>query len=126
MPAPGEQRTGNGISSFVVLDPTGNTVCLDENRWKTHISVYHPEVAQQIENVEKAVREPDAIIKNSCEYSTYYYYRLTGKSQHRADDIYLAVCVQIDLQTKSGFVKTAHLCRTIRNKGSELIWLNRK
>jgi hypothetical protein len=54
-----------------------------------------------------------------------HYYRLTGRTFYRFNDIYLTIVVRRDEEAKWENLKTAHLIKELRKEG-QTIWMRRK
>ena len=120
-----QERTqkANG-QDLQVIDPLGYTICLQMERWERHITAGHPELKDKLDLVTETLSSPQAIIRKTMGTSTVcLYYRLTGRTFYRYNDIYTSVVVDLNESAKTGSVKTAHLVRKI-SKG-ELIWMQR-
>jgi hypothetical protein len=128
-PAPQEQtptvlpKRGNGTSVFHVLDPEGFEIVLEIERWD-HIVVGHPEIKPLLDLLELTISGPEVIMQDGCRKETHYYYRLTGRSVLRRNDLYLVAVVRRSTTEKQGTVRTAYLVKGVR-KG-QLVWLSRK
>ncbi|HYL64001.1 MAG TPA: hypothetical protein VE077_15395 [Candidatus Methylomirabilis sp.] len=123
--APAAPKKANGKDVLLrVTDPEGYEIKLDLDRWEKHIVVGHPEMKDYLDLVAKTLAEPEVIKHSPVQDETYFYYRLTGRSFHRKNDIYMSVVVQRDEETKKGFVKTAHLVKKM-NPAGETIWMRR-
>ena len=70
-----------------------------------------------------AIREPEVILE-SIPREVCVYYRLTGRSVLRRNDLFIAVVVARGDKDKKGVVKTAYLVKGIK-KGWKLVWLKR-
>lgn len=122
--SPGGPKEGNGSTLFCVSDPQGFAIALDVNKWETHIVVRHPELRPHLDGVRRTIEAPE-LIQVSEGSATAYYYRLTGRTEKRAGDLYIQVVVNRNEETKSGWVKTAHLLRTIKSDERRTVWLKR-
>lgn len=120
------RRGKNGKRLLAVTDPTGYQITLSVNCWEKHITAQHPELRTRLDDVQKTMEHPEVIQRALDAGSTYYYYRLSGRSFYRFKDVYILVVVDRDDATKTGFVKTAHMVAKMRSKGGEVIWLRRK
>jgi hypothetical protein len=122
IPAP--VKTGYGMELFKAKDPQGFEISLGVETWETHILARHPEMADLLDMVMKTVLEPEVIQQSPRQPTTYYYYRLSGRKIFRRDDLFAMVIVNRDNESKTGFVKTAHLVDKL--KGAEnIVWFNR-
>jgi hypothetical protein len=115
-------QKANG-KDVLIKDPLGYVVTLAVDIWEQHIVARHPEMRDLLDLVTNTISTPQ-IIQRDTECSTCYYYRLTGRSFYRHNDIYINVVVERDDETKTGTVTTAYLVKKIRNTG-EAIWLQR-
>lgn len=118
------KKSTNGKYLFRVKDPQGYEIALELETWEQHIVQHHPEVQKFFDLLEKVINEPQLIQRSSKQSETFYYYRLTGRSFYRINDIYLSVVARRDEETKSGVVKTAHLLKEVRREG-ETVWMKR-
>ena len=109
---------------FVTLDPEGYTITLSKERLD-HILYGHPEMGEIADKIQFTVMNPELIQRDRHVKETYYYYRLTGRSIFRRNDIYINVVVSRDEKAKTGFVKTAFLVKVL-DKNGETVWMNRK
>src|SRR5579864_7412304 len=100
---PPAKKAANGKYLLHVADPEGYEISLDLETWE-HIIKRHPEMAKFYELLEKTLHEPELIQRSSKESETHYYYRLTGRSFYRFNDIYLGVVVRRDEEAKKGAV----------------------
>jgi hypothetical protein len=92
--------------------------------WQRHIAVRHPEVRGMLDLVAETISSPQVVMEQQQgPGSVWFYYRLTGRSFYRHNDIYMSVVVDLDEATKAGVVKTAHLVKEIR-KG-RVVWMKR-
>jgi hypothetical protein len=114
-----EKTNGKNVH---IIDPIGHTVTLEMDTWEKHISVRHPEVREMLDLVTETLSSPQVVIEPSPG-GAWFYYRLTGRTFYRYNDIYMSVVVDIDEVAKVGFVRTAHLVKEIR-KGT-VIWMQR-
>jgi len=115
----------NGKGALLrVTDPQGFEIRLDLDTWEKHITVGHPEMKDYLELLSKTLSEPEVIQRSPLQPETHFYYRLTGRTFHKRNDIYLSAVVHRSEETKTGFVKTAHLVKKIRKEG-ETVWLKR-
>jgi hypothetical protein len=103
-----------------VTDPQGYEVTLEEERWK-HIIDGHPEVAKLFDILVKTLSEPELIYRDQVDKEVNFYYRLTGRSVLRRDDIYMSAVVERSEGNKIARVKTAHLVKQPK-KGGEIVW----
>jgi hypothetical protein len=103
-----------------VTDPQGYEVTLEEERWK-HITDGHPEVSKLLDILIKALAEPELICRDKADPEVHFYYRLTGRSVLRRDDIYMSAVVERSEGNKIANVKTAHLVKQPK-KGGEIVW----
>ena len=123
---PADQATVSAaIELFKVLDPQGYAITLDSERWQ-HIVIGHPEMGPYLQKVQETIASPEIIQRDAKRAETHYYYRLSGRSFQRRNDIYVNAVVTRYDATKTGFIKTAFLVPTIRKHGEDYVWLNRK
>lgn len=107
-----------------VVDPRGYAISLQMDTWERHITVRHPEIRDMLDLVIATLSSPQVVMEQQQgPGSVWFYYRLTGRSFYRHNDIYLSVVVDLDETAKVGLVKTAHLVREIR-KG-RVVWMKR-
>jgi hypothetical protein len=118
------QKGGNGHVAFTVEDPQGYQVVLDLNAWEKHIVANHPEMRDLLDLLASTIEQPELIQRSSVSIETHYYYRLTGRSVLRRDDIYVNAVVHRDENSRTGFVKTAFLVQRVRREG-DCIWMKR-
>jgi hypothetical protein len=71
----------------------------------------------------QCISEPNLIKRDPERDEVFYYYRLTGRSIFRRDDIYMSAVVERSEGNKVGRILTAHLVRQPRKDG-EVIWFN--
>lgn len=114
----------NGKHLIHVEDPQGYEVVLEVETWDSHIIKQHPEIEKFFDLIGKTLSEPQLIQQSRRQGETYYYYRLTGRSFYRINDIYLSVVVRRDDDAKKGVVKTVHLLKEVRKDG-ETVWMKR-
>lgn len=105
-----------------VNDPEGYEITLEEERWD-HIIDGHPEIAPLQDILIHAISEPNLIKRDPDRVEVFYYYRLTGRSVLRRNDIYISVVVERSEGNKVGRILTAHLVKHPRKDG-EIIWFN--
>jgi len=107
-----------------VVDPRGYTISLQMETWERHIIVGHPEIHDMLDLVAETLSSPQVVMEQQQALgSVCFYYRLTGRSFYRRNDIYMSVVVDSDDANKVGVVKTAHLVKEI-GKGT-VIWMKR-
>jgi len=123
--SPGSATSKSNGKEVKVLDPTGFTISLTIETWERHIVRGHPELRDLMDVVATTIREPEIILELTSAYSVCFYYRLAGRTVLRRNDLFMAVVVQRDGQTKTGVVKTAYLTREIKKEGGNLVWLRR-
>ncbi|HEV2197978.1 MAG TPA: hypothetical protein VGR55_20510 [Candidatus Acidoferrum sp.] len=117
-------KKANGKDALLrVKDPQEYEIKLDLETWEKHIVVGHPEMKNYLEKIGTTLAEPEVIIRSSAQDETHFYYRMSGKAFKRQDDLYLSVVVHRFEETKTGFVKTAHLVKKMQ-KG-DLVWMKR-
>jgi hypothetical protein len=129
-PMPGEpitpsatpKKKTNGHTIVCVTDPQGYTITLDMHTWEDHIGKRHPEMKQFTDLIATTAEKPQ-LIQRSTSGTTCYYYRLTGRTFHKAADLYVSLVVDRNEVTKSGTIRTAHLVRQVRSEG-ETIWMS--
>jgi hypothetical protein len=114
----------NGPWLLSLRDPNGYEITLDVETWEQHVHVEHPEMT--LEDITRAVREPELIQRELGSPNSFYYYRLRGRAFYRRNDVYILVVVHRQDDSKSGVIRTAHLVKELRRKGGEIVWLNRK
>jgi hypothetical protein len=105
-----------------VLDPIGNKITLQMDTWEKHIAAKHPEIREMLKLVMETLSSPQIVIQQGLG-GVCFYYRLTGRSFYRYNDIYMSVIVDLDEITKIGVVRTAYLVKEIQ-KG-RVIWMQR-
>jgi hypothetical protein len=118
----GTKKKANGHTFVCVTDPEGYTVSLDMHTWQNHIAKDHPEMRKFEDLIGMTAEHPTLIQRGSG--TTYYYYRLTGRSFYKANDVYLSLVVERNEVTKSGTVLTAHIVKEVRSYG-ETTWMSR-
>jgi len=121
---PERQKGGNGKCLLRARDPQGYEISLELDTWENHIVKQHPEMAKFLDLLDKTISEPQVIQRSPKHGETFYYYRLTGRTFHRQNDIYLSAVVRRDDDTKTGVIKTAHLLKEVRKEG-ETVWMKR-
>lgn len=99
-----------------VNDPEGYEIALEEEQWE-HIIQGHPEVAPLQDILLQTIAEPNLIKCDPDRADVFYYYRLTGRSVLRRDDIYMSAVVERSEGNKIGQVLTAHLVKQPRKDG---------
>ena len=107
-----------------VVDPQGFTIYLYRHTWERHILRNHPDMVELLDLVTKTLAEPEVIQQAPQEPTTHYYYRLAGRRLLRRDDLFVAVVVSRDAETRTGFVKTAHLVNQLR-RSEDIVWFKR-
>jgi len=107
-----------------VTDVQGYEVVLEDERWE-HIVEGHPEMAKHRDLLLETMRCPELILCDPKQKQVHYYYRLTGRSIFRRDDIYISAVIVRSDGNKVARVITAHLVKTTRKDGV-LVWLARK
>jgi hypothetical protein len=122
---PGTAKTGNGSTLICTKDPLGFTISLDVHRWEDHIVKRHPEMAGHLDRIRGTIEDPQ-LIKLSEGSTVAYYYRLTGRAERKANDVYVLVVVDRNEETKSGVVLTAHLLKTIKADEGRIVWLRQQ
>jgi len=103
-----------------VTDPQGYEVTLEEERWR-HIVKGHPEVEKLQDVLIKALGEPELIYRDKEDREVHFYYRLTGRSVLRRNDIYMSAVIKRSEGNKIADVRTAHLVKQPK-KGGEIVW----
>lgn len=121
---PGSKKGTNGKYLFQATDPQGFEISLDVETWENHIMPRHPEVEKFFDLLARVISDPQLIRRSSNQGETYYYYRLTGRSFARAQDIYLSIVVRRDEEAKTGVVKTAHLLKEVHREANT-VWMKR-
>lgn len=116
-------RKTNG-QEIRLKDPTGLTVILRVQTWERHVVVGHPELKDLLDVVTRTILEPEVVVESPSQPFTQLYYRLTGRSLFRRNDIYMTVVVRVNPESGSGTVKTAYLVKKIK-EGGKLIWFKR-
>jgi hypothetical protein len=79
---------------------------------------------QHLERVRSTIEDPQ-IITVSTGSTTAYYYRLTGRTELKASDLYVLVVVDRNEEMKTGVVKTAHLLKNLKTDESRIVWLKK-
>ena len=67
---------------FIVTDPQGRTVSLTETCYTFHILVEHPDLSD-VEEIERTVRQPDAIAQDVVDAMRLVYYRAYRRQPQR-------------------------------------------
>jgi hypothetical protein len=99
----------------VMLDILGRSVRLTEERWR-HIVETHPEMVDQLKNLEETLIKPYAVIESINDNAVQLFYR---KFHHPSfGDKYF--CVVVKIQSEDAFIITAYITDTIK-KGRQ-IW----
>jgi hypothetical protein len=115
-------KKANGHTLICVTDPLGYTITLDMQTWEDHIVKRHSEMRQFEDLIALTAQKPQ-LIQRSQSGTTCYYYRLTGRTFYRSNDLYLSLVVSRNEETKSGTIRTAHLVKQVRSEG-ETIWMS--
>lgn len=105
-----------------VTDPEGYEITLDEERWE-HIIHGHPEIAPHQDILLGTIGEPNLIKCDPDRDDVFYYYRLTGRSVFRRNDIYMSAVVERSEGNKVGRILTAYFVAQPRKDG-EIRWFN--
>jgi hypothetical protein len=121
---PTSPQKRNGSALICTKDPEGFVISMDVHRWEDHIIKRHPEMCQHLERVRSTIEDPQ-IITVSAGSTTAYYYRLTGRTELKASDLYVLVVVDRNEETKTGVVKTAHLLKNLKTDESRIVWLKK-
>ena len=117
-------KAGNSHELFRATDPLGFEITLHLDTWEKHILVGHPEMAELLDLVKKTIVEPEVIQQSPRQPTTHYYYRLAGRRVLRQDDLFVIVVASRDDESKTGFIKTAHLVDKLR-EGGNILWFKR-
>ncbi|HUY12972.1 MAG TPA: hypothetical protein VMX16_04970, partial [Terriglobia bacterium] len=117
-------KAGNGKGVLAEFDPQGFKICLHLDTWEKHIIIGHPEMRDKLDLIAKTICEPEIIQQSPSVPTTYFYYRMTGRTQYRRNDLYVIVVVHRDESTKTGFIKTAHLVDKL-HRGENIVWFKR-
>jgi hypothetical protein len=67
------------------------------------------------------LKEPELIQQDPDRAEIYYYYRITGRSLFRRNDLYLSTVIERSEGNKTGRVLTGHLVKQPK-KGGKLVW----
>lgn len=121
--SPGPAKS-NGKDIYIV-DPNGFTVSLSMQTWEKHIIAGHPELRDLLNIVTQTLQEPEIVIESASQEGIFLYYRLTGRRILRHNDLFMAVVVRRDKQTKTGIVKTAYVTKETKKEGGKLVWFKR-
>ena len=105
-----------------LTDPLGYEIRIEDDRW-AHIIDRHPEVEPLRDVLLQTINEPNLIKKDAERADVFYYYRLTGRSVFRRDDIYMSAVVERSEGNKLGRVLTAYLVKQPRKDG-DIAWFN--
>jgi hypothetical protein len=126
-PATGQAKSKtNGKSHLLsVTDPEGYEIALSLDTWEKHILRNHPEMKEHLDSLSSTLSDPQVIYRAETQFETHYYYRLTGRSLRKVQDVYLNAVVHRTEETKKGFVKTAFLLKRLRKEGT-LVWINKR
>lgn len=103
-----------------VTDPQGYVISLEQERWD-HIIEGHPEIIKLQDILINTMREPELILSDSQDPVIHFYYRLTGRSIFRRDDIYMSAVVERSEGNKVARVVTAHLVKQPKKNGG-MVW----
>jgi hypothetical protein len=106
-----------------VTDVQGYEVLLEDERWE-HILDGHPEMKDLRDLLLETLRVPELILRDPDRPEVFFYYRLTGRSIWRRNDIYISAVVERSDGNKVARVKTAHLVKQTKKDGV-LVWLKR-
>lgn len=112
------------MATAKTTDPQGYEVVLDDERWE-HILEGHPEMAELRDGLMATLSSPELILRDPDSQQIHFYYRLTGRSVFRRDDIYISAVVERSDGNKFARVKTAHLVKATKKNG-ELVWMKRR
>jgi hypothetical protein len=107
-----------------VTDPQGYEIALEDERWE-HIIEGHPEMTEHHDLLLEVMERPELIVGDPERKEVFYYYRLTGRSIFRRNDIYISAVVERSEGNKVGRVKTSHLVKETKKDGV-LVWFNRQ
>lgn len=100
---------------FTSIDPRGRKVKCSEERWNNHIVNAKPFMGSQLDNVKKAIIEPDCIVRDVDYNNRECYYKLMPKRE-----TYMKVVVEF--KNNFGTVITAFRTGTVK-KGERVIWV---
>ena len=112
---------GETATLISVIDPLNYVITLDAYTWEMHIVKNHPEMIDFQDLIAPTAEKPQ-LIQSALSNGTCYYYRLTGRSFYKINDLYLSLVVARSEWTKTGAIQTAHLLKNIR-KGGNTIWM---
>ena len=99
--------------------PFGYVVCLSSRIWKYKILNFHPEMFRREGDVRLSIEQPTEIQHNCQENRDNFVF---WKSFERDPwERFLKVAVALDMQTRTGFITTAHPSPRIGNVGRK-IW----
>ncbi len=100
---------------FEVTDSFGRQIICTEDRWKFHILSHHPEMGNYLEDVKRAIQNPDLPISVDAERSdrNLYYGRQSGRPRY--------VKVVVKIEGDQGSVVTAFLADSPKS-GEMPIW----
>lgn len=82
----------------------GKTVFLRDEQWK-HIKYRHPEMANKLNEIEEAVRNPTAVIRHS-DATTKFYKFIKNKRKY--------IMVAVRFKNSEGFIITAYPTKKIK------------
>jgi hypothetical protein len=105
-----------------VTDPEGYEVTLEEERWQ-HIIEGHPEIEKLRDVLLDTLKSPALIQQETDAEEVFLYYRLTGRSFYKHNDIYMVAVVERSEGNKIAGVKTAYLVKQPK-KGRKMVWFN--
>src|SRR5882762_1163302 len=103
------EKSGEEKSVLVATDPEGYRIVLTTSTWEEHILIEHPEMKKHLDLMQETLESPQVIVQSAVKHDTYYYFRLTGRSFFKKDDLYLKVVARRTKKGKNGFVKTVYL-----------------
>jgi hypothetical protein len=99
-------------------DVFGNTVCLSESRWKSHILATHPEMEQYLSEIANAISQPHCVYTSNNDPNAKLFFRKRD-AKVKYGNLYLKAVVSYEAEHV--IVKTAFFTRNIT--GGDLLWI---
>jgi hypothetical protein len=111
---------------FQVVDYNGITVTLSREVWEEKILSSepggHPEVAPYLDEIQKAITEPDVALESTRRRDTQILYRLgVGVGRYKGLHIVTVVKYVQEMEGARGYVSTVYLTRKLYSKG-RILW----
>ncbi len=110
--------------TYRVEDPRGLDITLTPQRWNRHVIIHHPDMAERLQEVLLAVREPEVIQLSTYDPGVHLYFRRKAKGLGKFSRLFVEVVVRVDLERISGDIVTAHLTNALE-KG-RVLWARKR